>query len=625
MLQRRVMPVLLSIGFLTVGMGMCLAQTQAAGQSGAETPAGRTVGAPAGDTPFTLGVTVRRVVLDVVVTDASHNPVHGLSKSEFSVLENNKLQPVQTFEEFNPSAAKPFVAPKAPQLPPNTYVNLQTADERGPLYVIVYDVVHMDQGDQTAARRQLADFLAKKPAGARFALFLLQQNLQLLQGFTADPNLLLQAFDTKRKGASIPLVSLMGMNLGSDNTDLPYVVMSFIGRYLEGLPGRKNLIWLSSRFPENVPLFGLMKQVATAQMGVPGGGGGGAAGGAPVDTGGPSTGSNTATFAGSSPAAAAQSFGDADSTTSSDVFSQKLTREAIDALNEAEVAVYPVDVSGAKPELDGMDDQADHMALVTGGKAYFNSNDFVDAMNQATADGASYYEITYSPTDAQYDARLRKIRVELDKRGYHMEYRRYYFADAPDAPVTREEKKMAEAVEDVHVAHKPGDSMYAYMQHGAPADHDVIFRVQFHAGPKAAASQAQLAVLAQQPAYFVAGKAPKVPKGLAVQTYTIDYLVPERMIGARNGQEQLEFAATAYDGDGKMLNGLSQKASQDAGAAQKPGGSPYFRAQQMLDVPVDAVWIRVAVRDVATDRIGTMEIQLPLAPEPGTAQQTASR
>jgi hypothetical protein len=307
------------------------------------------------------------------------------------------------------------------------------------------------------------------------------------------------------------------------------------------------------------------------------------------------------------------------------MFSQKLMREAIDALNESEVAVYPVDVSGAKPELDGMDDLADHMALVTGGKAYFNSNDFVDAMNQATADGASYYEITYSPTDAQYDARLRKIRVELDKRGYHMEYRRYYFADAPDAPVTREEKKMAEAVEDVHVAHKPGDSMYAYMQHGAPADHDVIFRVQFHAGPKAAASQAQLAVLAEQPAYFVAGKAPKLPKGLAVQTYTIDYLVPERMIGARNGQEQLEFAATAYDGDGKMLNGLSQKASQDASAAQKPGGSPYFRAQQTLDVPVDAAWLRVAVRDVATDRIGTFEIQLPLAPDPSTTQQTASR
>jgi len=568
---------------------------------------------------------VRRVVLDVVVTDANHNAVHGLSKSDFTVLENNKPQPVQTFEEFDPGATKPFVAPKTPQLPPNTYVNLQTADERGPLYVIVYDVVHMDQEDQTAARKQLADFLAKKPNGARFALFLLQQNLQLLQGFTTDPNLLLQAFDTKRKGPYIPLVSLMGMNIGSDNTDLPYVVMSFIGRYLEGLPGRKNLIWLSSRFPEEVPLFGLMKEIAAGRLGVRGGGGGGAAGGAPTDTGGAYTGSNTSTFAGTSPAGAAQGFGDADSTTSSNTYSQKLIREAIDALNESQVAVYPVDVSGAKPQLNGMDDQADHMALVTGGKAYFNTNDFVNAMNQATADGASYYEITYSPTDAQYDARLRKIRVELGKRGYHMEYRRYYFADAPDAPVTGDEKKLARAVEDTLVAHKPGDSMYAYMQHGAPADHEVIFRVQFHAGPKAAASPEQLAVLAQQPAYFVPGKAPKVPKGLAVQTYTIDYLVPERMIRAQNGEEQLEFAATAYDADGKMLNGLSQRASQDASAGQKPGGSPYFRAQQTLDVPVDATWIRVAVRDVETGRIGTLEIQLPLAPDAGTGRQTASR
>jgi hypothetical protein len=418
----------------------------------------------------------------------------------------------------------------------------------------------------------------------------------------------------------------MGMNIGSDETDLPYVVMSFIGRYLEGLPGRKNLIWLSSRFPEDVPLFGLMKGSATAQMagegpGMSGAGGGGAGGGGAGSGG--AGGMNT----GANPTADAKGggFADADSTTSSDTFSQKLIREAIDALNESEVAVYPVDVSGAKPELNGMDYLADHMALVTGGKAYFNTNDFVKAMNQATADGASYYEITYSPTDAQYDARLRKLRVELDKRGYHMEYRRYYFADAPDAPVTRDEKKLAEAVEDVHVAHKPGDSMYAYMQHGAPANHDVIFRVQFHAGSKAAASKAELDILAQQPAYFVPGKGPKLPKGLAVQTYTIDYLVPERMIAALNGQEQLEFAATAYDSDGKMLNGLSQKASQDVSGTQKKGASNYFRGQQMLDVPTDAVWLRVAVRDVATDRIGTLEIQLPLAPDPNATQQTASQ
>ena len=167
--------------------------------------------------------------------------------------------------------------------------------------------------------------------------------------------------------------------------------------------------------------------------------------------------------------------------------------------------------------------------------------------------------------------------------------------------------------------------MFAYMQHGAPADHDMIFRAQFHAGPKAAATKAQLEVLAQQPAYFVAGKESKVPKNLAVQTYTVDYLVPDRMVAALNGQQQLEFAATAFDIDGKMLNGLSQMANQDAEAAQKPGGSPYFRAEQTLDVPVDAAWLRVAVRDVNTNRIGTLEIPLPLAPDPGASQQRASR
>jgi VWFA-related protein len=583
-----------------------------------------------GEQPYTIGVTVRRVVLDVVVTDSSHNAVHGLTRSDFAVLENNKQQPVQTFEEFNFDATKPFTAPKMPPMPPNTYVNLQTTDERGPLYIIVYDAVHMHhndlEDDQIRARKQLADFLARKPDGTRFCLFLMEDDLRLLQGFTTDRNQLLQAFDTHRgEGKYIPVVSLMGANLGADDPDLPYEAMSMIGRYLEGLPGRKILIWLSSEFPEDVPLFGVQKQVAEAQLSQPGSmaDGGPGLGAPPVDTGGMSTGANTATFAGTDAMSQAQGMADADSTTLGDSYSAKLMRDAIDSLTEADVSVYPVDVAGARPELHGVDDLADHIALVTGGKAYYNTNDFVTAMAQATEDGGSYYEITYAPTDASYDQRLRKIRVELDKRGYHLEYRRYYFADAPDAPILAKEKKAALETADLHAAHKQGDLMYAWMQHGAPEAHEMIFRVQFHAGPKAPATRAQLDVLSQQPAYFVPGKAPKIPKNLAVQTYTVDYLVPEHMVAALNGQKELEFAATAYDADGKMLNGLSQKASEDASDAAKAGASPYFRAEQTLDVPADAAWLRVAVRDVSTNRIGTFEIPLPLAPDGATAQQAA--
>ncbi|HTW49326.1 MAG TPA: VWA domain-containing protein [Acidobacteriaceae bacterium] len=591
-------------------------------------PAAPAQQAGAGEQPYTIGVTVRRVVLDVVVTDSDHNAVHGLTRSDFEVLENNKQQPVQTFEEFNFDTAKPFTALKLPPMPPNTYLNLQTTDERGPLYVIVYDVVHMDPDDQTAARKQLQEFLAKKPDGTRFCLFLLKDDLRLVQGFTTNRNLLLQAFDTHRgEGNYIPLVSLMGANLGADDTDLPYTAMSLVGRYLEGLPGRKILVWLSSKFPEDVPLFGLNKQVAEAQMNVPGSNadGGPGLGAPPVDTGGMSTGASNETFAGTDAASQAQGMADADSTTLGDSYSQKLMRDALDSLNQSDVSVYPVDVAGAKPELNGMDNLADHIALVTGGKAYYNTNDFVTAMQQATEDGGSYYEITYAPTDAAYDARLRKIRVELDKRGYHLEYRRYYFADAPDAPILAKEKKAELEEADEHVAHKRGDLMFAYMEHGAPEAHEVIFRAQFHAGPKAQATKAQLDVLSQQPAYFVPGKASKIPKNLSVQTYTVDYLVPERMVATLNGQKDLEFAATAYDADGKMLNGLSQQAREDAGDAAKPGASPYFRAEQTLDVPVDAAWLRVAVRDVATNRIGTLEIPLPLAPDGGASQQQASR
>jgi VWFA-related protein len=624
MFRRRQLGLILVPAFFAAIALPSHAQATAGGEKAA--PAGQQAAqAQAGEQPYTIGVTVRRVVLDVVVTDSNHNAVHGLTRGDFEVLENNKTQPVETFEEFNFANVKPFAAPKLPPLPPNTYLNLQTTEERGPLYVIVYDAVHMHQEDQTAARKQLADFLAKKPEGTRFCLYLLTDNLRLLQGFTTDKILLLQAFDTHRgEGNFIPVVSLMGANLGADDTGLPFVVMSFIGRNLEGLPGRKILIWLSSKFPEEVPLFGIMKQATEAQLGVPGQeSGSGALGAPPVDTGGMSTGANTATFPGNDPTAQGQGFGDS-STTYGNSYAQKLIRDAIDSLNESDVSVYPVDVAGAKPELNGMDDQADHIALVTGGKAYFNTNDFVTAMEQATEDGGSYYEISYSPTDAAYDQRLRKIRVEMDKKGYHLEYRRYYFADAPDTPLTKNEKKVAMAVADEHAAHKQGDELFAYMQHGAPDAHEIIFRAQFHAGSKAQATAAQLETLSQQPAYFVAGKASRIPKNLAVQTYTVDYLVPDRMVGALSGQKQLEFAATAYDADGKMLNGVSNQASEDAAAAAKPGAIPYFRAEQTLDVPADAAWLRVAVRDVATNRIGTLEIPLPLAPE-GSANQQATK
>ena len=62
-----------------------------------------------------------------------------------------------------------------------------------------------------------------------------------------------------------------------------------------------------------------------------------------------------------------------------------------------------------------------------------------------------------------------------------------------------------------------------------------------------------------------------------------------------------------------MLNGVIQRTAEDSAAGERRDG--IYRVQQQFDVPVAAVSIRVAVRDVATDNVGALEINLPLAPE----------
>src|SRR5436305_7200389 len=91
------------------------------------------------DDVLVLKKTVRRVVVDVVVRGADGKPVHGLSAKDFSVLEDGKPQSVLSFDvhEFNQSSIS--IPSSTPALPPNTFVNVPTAPERGPLYVILYD------------------------------------------------------------------------------------------------------------------------------------------------------------------------------------------------------------------------------------------------------------------------------------------------------------------------------------------------------------------------------------------------------------------------------------------------------------------------------------------------------
>jgi len=119
----------------------------------------------------TFRATVRRVIVDVMVRDAHGQPVHGLAASDFSITEDKQPQRVLSFDVYDLDKPSISRGPNAPPLPTNVFVNVPTLPERGPLYVMLYDLVNTEQEDQMTARQQILKFINAKPAGTRFAVF----------------------------------------------------------------------------------------------------------------------------------------------------------------------------------------------------------------------------------------------------------------------------------------------------------------------------------------------------------------------------------------------------------------------------------------------------------------------
>jgi hypothetical protein len=79
----------------------------------------------------------------------------------------------------------------------------------------------------------------------------------------------------------------------------------------------------------------------------------------------------------------------------------------------------------------------------------------------------------------------------------------------------------------------------------------------------------------------------------------------------------MEFAAIAYGPGGQSLNAarlqLKTAITPEASAAAQVSG---YRYRLVLDVPVTARYLRVGVRDNQSNRLGVIELPLPLAPQP---------
>jgi VWFA-related protein len=613
------MRAMLLTALLAGGAYFLSAQFLFAQQSGQSSPAAQ--GPEAGDLVFKS--TVNRVVLDVVVTDTYGRPVHGLTQKDFSLAEDGQPQQILSFDVHSLDSLSDFA--KLPPLPANTFVNIPPAPERGPLYVLLLDLVNTEMTDEPYARAQLLKFINEKPPGTRFAIFVLSDGLHLLQGFTDDQKQLAAVIDPSTPRPHIPRVFLEQKNFGKGDTGMMISVVTFIGRFLDGLPGRKNLLWFSGDFPltfapskDDVESYQLevkaaLDTLAAAQVavypvdirgvsyenahGAAGATGGGGvttdyrSGGQPAPSGDPGASISTNPVSSQAPPSGLQS------------------HDTGDQGNSILLQSYTIQ---------------DEVAKTTGGHAFHSNNGLKDLLEAVVEDGANYYTLTYSPSNRNYNGSLRTIKVELSTHGDQLAYRRSYYGTNLDSPKTKGNAHDADTAESV-APRKMGDSLYANMRHGAPMAHQIYFRAQIHAvGAAALATPEQMAKL-QQAGDLREHKKNRAKTGppVQLQSYVVDYTVMAQSKPAANARPPaLEIAAAAYDADGKMLNGVvddTSAASAPTQAGSKPG---LLRAQQQIDVPVGATSIRVAVHDISTDRIGALEVALPLAPEP-QAQATS--
>ncbi|HEY4900804.1 MAG TPA: VWA domain-containing protein [Terriglobales bacterium] len=350
-----------------------------------------------------------RVVVTVSATAAGDAPIMTLGKADFTVQESGKPRALTTFVSPEAKPAAP------PQLQPNEFSNLPDFREASGAIFVVLDTSGTRYSDERDSRPLILKFLGKA-AQAKHAVtlgILSNKGLHLYHDYRTGSDVLLAALIKAglggMKGVSPPpgvneaevtaeAARLMAFSKGdlSNATpdlqllrapiDLPLTMFQDVGFASEGLPGRKSLVWMTNAVPFDIdPKTMQFKSPQIAGQGV-------AVSGLTVG-------------------------GAKDALTPAEI--KRITpiwRQAVRAVFDGGVAVYPVEVNRAATSASSSFTQQrmKELALLTGGKAFYGSNDpFPDILQSSTGNTAGY-ELGYS-TDANTSPDFRRLEVTVNQ------------------------------------------------------------------------------------------------------------------------------------------------------------------------------------------------------------------
>jgi VWFA-related protein len=390
-----------------------------------------------------IKVTTRLVEINVVARD-QHGPIANLTKDDFKIYDQDKPQQIALFQMNGAPAASP--APSSAQASvaqPGVFTN-QTPASNGPSTVILLDGMMTGAMDQVSAKGQILKFLQQVKPQDRVAIFAMSGQLQMVQDFTGDADMLAHSMQVQQWGAgltrnpqkpdavfvsarAIPnaeLASLVKAVSGTfvSNNVTPQaaqikqecILLTALARHLARVSGRKNLIWVTDGFP-------LVKWGAEPE-----------------------------------------------------VFTDEVS-QANHAFSDANVAVYPLDARGLvgvsmdtsadplpapdtgasatlipmggkgspdtrAPGSEGKD-MMNYVAHFTGGVALTDNNDLSVPMRKVVTDAEVTYTLGFYPDSASLDSKRHTLKVEVDRKIADLRYRQGYTA-SPEPPETRVPEKV---------------------------------------------------------------------------------------------------------------------------------------------------------------------------------------
>jgi VWFA-related protein len=428
--------------------------------------------------PTVLRVTSRLVQVNVVVADKGGQPVAGLDAKDFRLEDEGEEQEISVFVASSSEA--PLLRPVARTR--TVFTNRpyrETAAHSPNLHIVLFDGLNSKVTDQTYARQQVVRFLQSVRQNDLVAIYVLGNGLRIVHDFSKDFESLRKTteqlsvdvnrrFDTDGPDMGTSEVALFAEFASSAEKRVEAALvqnrvmttlnaLEAVANHVAGIPGRKNLIWVSAAFPlaigirnpennwarldtirgfstetdrvmramnrANVAIYPIdsrgfeaiiteKSKLPTASTATEGGGpllqmgrGGGGRGG---------RGGGSASSQSSSNSLATGSTGDVP------------TGSAASPFNADEFAA----THGA-------------MRLIadqTGGRAFFNTNDLSGAIRTAMDESAFAYTLGYYPKHGKWDGTYREIKVRVNRPNLHVRFRRGYTASEA-APVEEKQSK----------------------------------------------------------------------------------------------------------------------------------------------------------------------------------------